>query len=296
MVIGVDIGGTKIYAGLVDALGRVRKRVKLPSAAKRGRAATLGNLTRAIEAVWVPGVRGIGVGFAGHVDHERGIVFQSPNFSRSFMRVPVRTFLARTFNVRVVVDNDAHCFALAEATVGAGKKYRSVVGITLGTGIGGGIVLDKTLYRGRNNSSGEVGHMTITSEGGCSCGQIGHFESLVSGGALTRLYRKETGRSLESAAIEELAQRPGTARELLQRMGRMFGVGLANIATVLNPDVIVVGGGFARVRALWGPAKTEFRRRVPFGALRGTPIVPAALGEDAAIVGAALLLDPIHKT
>lgn len=291
MIIGVDVGGTKIGAGLVNSSGRVLQKAKLPSRAKMGREATLANLQLAIKTVWRPGVRGIGVGFAGAIDHRRGVVVESPHFSRSFRSVPVRALLARSFGVPVAVDNDAHCFALAEALRGAGRKYRAVVGLTLGTGIGGGIVIDKKLFRGRNNSSGEIGHTTIASEGRCECGRVGHFESLVSGSALVRLYQKATGRLLGSTEIEALARSPGTARNILQQMGEMFGVGLANIAAALNPDIIVVGGGFAGVKALWGPARAEFRRVVHFSTLRDTPIVPAKLGEDASIIGATLLLN-----
>lgn len=296
LTVGVDVGGTKIHAGLVAENGRILKRIKVPTQAKNGKKTILANIERCVSAVWDKKVRGIGMGIAGIVDAEKGIYLQGPNFPISFRRIPLSAWLKKRFRVPTAIDNDVHCFTLAEAVFGSAKKFSSVVGVTLGTGIGGGIVLDKKLYRGRNNAAGELGHMTISSSDAvCGCGMIGHFEALASGSAMTRLYEKATGKRLTATEIEDAAKSGDSAAiTVFSEASAAIGVGMANIIQTLNPDVIVVGGGLSRAKALWRPMLAEAKRRVIYSSLRTTPILKTSLGDDANILGAALLSSKKH--
>src|SRR5512142_2137304 len=175
-IIGLDVGGTKIRAGVIARDGKILFSAKIPTETPRGKSVVLENIVKSVRAVWRNDVAAI-------VDHEKGIYRQGPNLPASFKNVPVAAILRRKFHVPVSVDNDVHCFTLAEAKFGAAKRFSTVVGLTLGTGIGGGIVMDGRLFRGRNNAAGEIGHMTVASSGParCGCGRTGHFEAYGSG-------------------------------------------------------------------------------------------------------------------
>ncbi len=293
LLIGVDVGGTKIQAGLLTDKGRILKKCRLLTEARRGKKAILANLEKCLKEIWSPSVRGIGVGFAGLVDNNKGVFLSGPNFPASFRLIPLAAWLKRKFGVPARIDNDVHCFTLGEAKFGAGKGFRSVVGMTLGTGIGGGWVIDGRLYRGRNNAAGEVGHMTVSQEtpAVCGCGRSGHLESLGAGPAQTSLYRRLTGKKLLPSEIEDLARSGETAaKEVMRISASWLGTGLANIIHVMNPDIIIIGGGISRNRLLWPTMLRTMRQNVIFPPLRSTPVVRAALGDDANILGAALLL------
>ncbi len=293
LLIGVDIGGTKIQAGLVTNKGKILKKSRLATEAKRGKKAILSNLKRCLQEIWSPDVKGIGVGIAGLVDHNKGVFLSGPNFSASFSDIPLAAWLKRAFGVSAKIDNDVHCFTLGEAYFGAGRGRRSVVGMTLGTGIGGGWVIDGNLYRGRNNAAGEIGHMTVSQETAavCGCGRSGHFEALGAGPAQTSLYRRITGKDLLPGEIEDRARSGETAaKEVMNIAASWLGTGLANIIHIMNPDIIIVGGGISRNRLLWPTMLRTMKQGVIYPALRSTPVVRAALGDDANILGAALLL------
>jgi glucokinase len=290
LTMGIDVGGTKIHAGLVRGR-KILKRTRIPTGVKDGSKAVLANIERAVKDLWVPGVKGIGLGMAGAVDAGKGVYRQGPNFPRSFRGVPIGALLKRKFGVPTRVDNDVHCFTLAEAVFGSGKGFSSVVGIAFGTGIGGGIALDGTLYRGRDNAAGEIGHMTIgASDAVCGCGRPGHFEALASGSAMGRLFEARTGRKVTAYDVERAFKAgDAQAREVFAAVAEAMGIGIANVIQLLNPDIIVIGGGIARVRPLWKPMLAEAKRGVIFPELRSTPIVRSALGDDANILGAAIL-------
>jgi len=294
LIIGVDAGGTKIRAGAVTKRGKILTSTKILTETARGRSIVLKNIVNSVRQVWSKDVRAIGVGIAGIVDHKKGIYRQGPNFPTAFKNVPLATLLRKTFKVPVTVDNDVHCFTLAEAKFGSAKRFSSVVGLTLGTGIGGGIVIDGRLYRGRNNAAGEIGHMTIGfgSDAVCGCGRKGHFEAFGSGSAMARLYKQRTGTTADPLAIEKAAlEGSAKAKETARLMSEAIADGLANIVHVLNPDIIVVGGGLAAADLIWKPAIAKVGSRIVYPALRDTPIVRASLGADTNILGAALITD-----
>ncbi len=290
--VGVDVGGTKIRAGLVSSSGKILVNVKIATEAKKGRAAVLKNIEKAVGGVWDDRAGAVGIGLAGMVDSAKGIYVQGPNLPKNFASVPLADLIRRRFKVKTRIDNDVHCFTLAEAKFGSGKGRSRVVGLTFGTGVGGGIVLDGEPYKGRNNAAGEIGHMVVDlgSDLVCGCGRKGHLEAYASGTAMSRIYEGRTGEKLDAIGVEAAAQRRDPdALATMDIMAGGLAAGLANIVHTLNPDIIVVGGGLANVPLLWRPAMRRLRSLVIFPALRDTPVVRASLGPDANVLGAALL-------
>lgn len=290
--IGLDVGGTKIAAGAVDGRGKVFKKITLPTEARRGKKIILKNILAAASKIWLPGVKAIGVAMAGQCDTRRGIFITGPNFPKNFKNLNIGKFLKENFRVPIYLDNDARAFTLAEVTFGAARGFKNVIGITLGTGIGGGIVIDGKILRGKNNTAGELGHMTL--DGGlphrCSCGRDGHFEALASGTALENFYKKLSGKSLTGSEIVARAKSGDKkAKQALAMLSHYLATGLANLAQLLNPDIIVIGGGLSQIPALWPPALREFKKRVIYKSLKKTKIMKANLGSDAGIIGATLL-------
>lgn len=291
MVIGIDVGGTKIRVGRI--IGRkIVASLKVPTDAKHGSAALMHLISTSVDKLWIPGIKAIGVGMAGLVDHEKGVFLEGPNLPKSFSNVPVAAQLKKRFKVPVKVDNDVHCFTLAEAEFGAGKGYSSVVGLTFGTGIGGSIAINGRILRGRNNGAGEFGHSTIAldSKHRCGCGRAGHFEAFASGTAMSSLYRSFGGKRVDAIEVERLAKAgDARAKRVFALMSSALAAGLANVIHTINPDIIVVGGGLSAVKTLWKPALKECRALVSYAAMRSTPIVRSPLSGDASVIGAALL-------
>ncbi|MFA6255232.1 MAG: ROK family protein [Patescibacteria group bacterium] len=288
--IGVDIGATKIAAGLI--LGdKIIKRAQQKTDAKKSKAQVLSNIVSAITEVYLPKVKGIGVGIAGAIDPQNGIVISSPNFNKSFKNVALENYLEKKFHKPVRLENDTHCFTLGETIYGQAKKYKQVIGLTLGTGVGGGIVLDKKIYHGKNGLAGELGHMTIKAGGlTCSCGQKGHLEIYASGTAMVKLYEQLTGQKKDAFFVEKkFLKKDKNAIKVWQTMSEALATGLANIINIFNPEIIILGGGLSRVNSLVNPAIELARKKVVYPKLNQTKIVISRLKSDAALLGAAAL-------
>ncbi len=288
--LGVDIGATKIAAGLI--LGdKIIKRAQRKTNAKKSRAQVLANIVSAVTEVHLPKVKGIGVGIAGAIDHQNGIVISSPNFNKSFKNVALKNYLQKKFRKPIKIENDAHCFTLGEAIYGKAKNYRQVIGLTLGTGVGGGIVINKKIYHGQDGLAGELGHMTIQAGGlTCSCGQKGHLEIYASGTAMIKLYQQLTGQKIDAFSIEKkFLRKEKNAVKVRQIMSEALANGLANIINIFNPEIIVLGGGLSRINSLINPAIKLARNRVVYPKLNQTKIVVSKLKSDAALLGATAL-------
>lgn len=297
LTIGVDIGGTKLRAGLVEGRKKICKTVEFASQASQGKEAILTAVERGIRGLWDERVSAIGVGIAGITDHAKGTFIAGPNFSESFRDVPMARLLQTKFRRPVALDNDVHCFTLAEATLGVGKGKRVVVGMTLGTGVGGGVAINGKILRGKNNAVGEFGHMVVSmGDETCSCGRRGHLEAYASGKAMQKLYTDRTGRTIEAIEVEKLAdQGDVVATEVVTLMGQNLAAGFANIIHVLNPDVIVVGGGLVRMSILLRSATTVVKEMLVLSKLAETPIIKSSLGGEAGILGASLLTEREKK-
>lgn len=301
--IGIDIGGTKARGALVDEEGRILLSVQRPTDPESGSDEVPQVIRELLETSSSP-VSAIGVAIAAWVEHPSGRIAFAPNLS--FTNADLERTIASGFGIPVLVENDANCAAWAEHRFGAGKGTMDMLMVTVGTGIGGGIVAGGRLYRGSRGFAGEFGHMPISLDGPrCACGNIGCLEAWASGSALGRLAR-ERAAGHEDSEVMRLAGGVAEnitgavvgaaadvldefALELLSELGVRLGVGLAGLAKAFDPEMIVVGGGVSEEgELLLSAARDELASR--FRDQVAPPIlVSAALGNDAGVVGAAHL-------
>lgn len=287
--LGVDIGATKIAAALISG-HKIIKKIKIPTQTKKNNTTILKNINSAIAQVYLPKVKGIGIGVAGQINQTKGVVVSSPNFSKNFKNINLQKSIQENFKRPVKVENDANCFTLGEAIYGAGKNYAYVIGLTLGTGIGGGIVINKKIYHGAGGLAGELGHVTIVQNGTrCSCGQKGHLEAYAAGRAMSKIHQQLTGQARHPLEIENQALTGNKkAQEVFKIMSQHLAEGLANIANIFDPDVIVIGGGLAKIKILIDPAIKLARKKVVYPQLAKVKIVPAKFNQSA-LLGPTLL-------
>jgi glucokinase len=298
----VDIGGTKTACAMGAAAGEVLARREHPTPVARGPEACLERIARELRAVLreapgeLPQPESIGVACGGPLDSRAGIIYSPPNLP-GWDGVPVKAFLEERFGLPTYVENDANAGALAEHRFGAGRGARNLVYLTLGTGIGGGIILSGRLYRGTTDDAGEIGHTTVLPDGPeCLCGKRGCLEALVAGPAigqraqrLAEAHPESPMRELARGGIGSItavhalqAARGGdrVAREVFRETGRYLGLGIANLIQVLNPQVVVLGTIAVHARdILLGPTRRAAREHTWPRAWKAVRIVPAKLGE-----------------
>ena len=306
LAIGIDIGGTKVAGGLVDLTGRILARARrlTPSRDALAVERTIVEVVEELRAGHQ--VVGIGIGAAGFVDADRSRVLFAPHLA--WRNEPLRDSIAGAVGLPVIVENDANAAAWAEWRFGAARGEPRLVCVTLGTGIGGGIVNDGVVQRGRWGMAGEFGHMVVVPDGRrCECGNRGCLEQYASGNVLGREARElaAAGSPVTIPLVERVggnldalvgpliteAARDGdpAAIELFEDVGRWLGIGLANLAAALDPGTFVIGGGVSAAgELLLRPARESFRRTLTGRGFRPEPrIVQAALGPEAGLVGAA---------
>ena len=298
LYLGIDIGGTKVAAGLVDAQGGIMFKTRVPMTANLDAARGFAAVTEAAEAVQNanPGIAfaGIGVTSPGPLDPRTGVVLNPPNLP-CWRNFPLGDEMSKHFGVPIHVDNDANAAALAETMWGAGRRHRCVFYATIGTGIGTGIVIDGRIWHGRTGAAAEGGHMTIDRNGpSCSCGKRGCIEAFASGGAIAARAQQV---SCEAVAEAWRAGDP-VAEDVLRETAGLLAIWLGNVIDLLEPDVIVVGGGVGELMSSW----FDFIRGVlPKWSVnqrcREIPLLLANYKEDAGIAGAAALcLNAPHCT
>ncbi|WP_229053569.1 ROK family glucokinase [Aeromicrobium sp. Leaf350] len=309
LAVGIDIGGTKIAAGVVDEDGRIlaRRRRSTPSTDAELVLTAIAELTEELRAEYP--VKAVGIGAAGFIDVSQSTVMFSPHLA--WRNEPLRDRVARRTRLPVLVDNDANTSAWAEWRFGAAQNVPDVVTVTLGTGIGGAIVIDGHPYRGAQGMAGEFGHQQVVPDGlPCECGNRGCWEQYASGRVLTRRAAAEVAagtpagaRLLELARLDDPASTEvdgthvtrlaaagdQTALEWIAEVGRWLGVGLANLSASIDPGLFVIGGGLSDAdEMLLGPARAAHADQLVGRGFRSEArIVRAHLGPDAGLVGAA---------
>jgi len=288
MIIGIDLGGTKIAGVLTTPSGKIIMDVQIPTEAQKGKKQVIANIKKAVRMLihsHKAKVSAIGIGAPGPILYEKGIVIEAPNLP-GWKKVHLKNILEKEFKLPIFVDNDANCAALAEARFGAGKSAKHFIYMTVSTGIGGGIIIDNKLYRGAIGSAGEFGHMKIAdSSPKCGCGNYGCLEALASGSAL----KKMTGMNAISV---ELAARQGEkkARQAIRELAHYLAIGIANLINAFNPEMVIIGGGLSNMRELIvSPVKKEFKKYALSLPAKSVRIVRAKLGTKAGVLGAAAL-------
>jgi glucokinase len=305
LAIGVDVGGTKIEGLLVDVeAGRIldRRLVETQADDEEAIADSIVAVARELLASR-EGVRALGVGSAGLVDHH-GVMRYAPNLA--WREFPLRERVGAAVGLPTLVENDANAAAWGEFRFGAGRGYRDMILVTVGTGIGGGIVIEGKLFRGAHGFAAEIGHIIVEPGGPrCGCGNLGCWEQVASGKAIGRLGREAAAKHPESPFLELAGGDPqkvtglevtkaamqgdGIAVQILAEVGRRLGEGIAGLVNVLDPEVVVVGGGAIEAGALLlRPARDAFVASVEGPKHRPeVPIIAAALANDAGAVGVA---------
>ncbi len=294
--IGVDLGGTNVRVAAVDSAGRMFDRKSIPAVFDSGPEIVIAEICAMVNNLssrWgTSGLRGVGIGVPGFIDIDAGVVVGAANLP-GFQGFPVRDQIQRILGTPIVLENDANAAALGEMWMGAGKNVKDLILITLGTGIGGGIVVDGKVLHGFLGMAGEIGHMTVFPDGNpCGCGNCGCLEKHASATAIAAMGRMmHFGSDVTAEAVHELALQ-GNSRALLvfESMGRALGIALANLINLFNFPLYLLSGGPLPAWDMFAPTMFQEIEKRSFTFLRtGTRIEKAVLGADAGLFGAAYL-------
>lgn len=302
-IIGIDIGGTKIAIGRADTKGNLEDSIRFPTNVSRGYKAIVEEIIEKTAKLFEnQRIKAIGIGCGGPLDSKRGRILSPPNLP-GWDDVPLVDDIKKVFNVPVYLENDANAAALGEFYFGAGKEVSNMVYMTLSTGIGGGIILNNKLIHGVRDSGGEVGHQTILPDGPvCNCGNRGCLEALSSGTGITKIFKEKlaSGRSsivtqwvkdpeeISAKVIADAAKAGDLlAKEVWDSAIYYLGIGIANIVTIVSPEMVVLGGSLTKYgESLFINVRKIVKERAKLVPVDDIKIVPAQLGDDVGILGA----------
>ena len=283
--IGIDLGGTKIEGICLDENNSIIQRKRIPTNQQNGYAHIVNSIALLVQDV-SQGIDNYVVGICtpGAISKKTGLIKNSN--TQCLIGMPLKEDLEKLLNRKIKMENDANCFAMAEAKLGSGIGYSVVFGVIMGTGVGGGIVIDGKIHQGRTNIAGEWGHHTLHQNGNsCYCGRLGCVETYISGPSLEKRWAELAGKT---QSLPEIIKSSGNNKEWKQEFLDNFGRGLANVIDILDPDVIVLGGGLSNIDFLYTEGKQSVYNNV-FSDLVNTPILKNKLGDSAGVFGAALL-------
>ena len=310
--VGVDVGGTNVKIALVTDEGKIVYSNTVPTRAEMGYEYTISNIKQAIYDLMKEtkttnnDIGAIGFGFPGQIDCENGVVRLLPNIP-GWVNVPIAQMMQDEFNIPTRVDNDVRCAALGELKFGAGKGCQNLVCITVGTGIGSGLIINGKLVRGASNAAGEIGHIKLTIKDGprCGCGDTGCLEAYASGPSIVAMaenyilggkstkFRELANPDISPYIVAEAAkQGDNVALRIFKIMGEYIGIGLSSVVNLLNPEKIIIGGGVADAGdILLQPIKDTIKNRAMKISADAVEVVPAQLGNTAGVIGASLLYE-----
>ncbi|MCH8859647.1 MAG: ROK family protein [Thaumarchaeota archaeon] len=287
--IGIDLGGTKIEGIFLDDKFNVIERTRIPTQQEKGYNSIINSIVSLVNSLKKnPGdTVSIGVSAPGAISKKTGLIKNSN--TRCLIGMPLKEDLEQALKQKIALDNDANCFTIAEATLGAAKEYNVVFGVIIGTGVGGGIVINGNLHRGRTNIAGEWGHHTLRIDGNkCYCGKLGCVETYISGPALEKRWTSITGITEALPLIIQNIDNTKSGLKWKKEFLENFAIGLANVIDILDPDVIVLGGGVSNIPFLYDEGRDYVYDKV-FSDLVETPILKNQLGDSAGVFGASLL-------
>ncbi|GAA1713608.1 ROK family protein [Nonomuraea bangladeshensis] len=294
LVVGLDIGGTKTAAGLVDPSGELLETATRPTPGAEGREAILTTAAGLVRSLLRDGVTTVGVGSAGVIDPVRGVVVSATSALAGWAGTDLRGELSRGLGLPVAVDNDVHAHALGELWRGAAAGRADVLLVAVGTGVGASLVLGGRVRHGAHAVAGHAGHVPVAAAAGlpCPCGGQGHVEAVASGPALLGAYRRRAGTETPGGLAEVArlaAAGDPVAAEVLATGATALGQAIGGLMNVLDPEIVIVGGGVAGCgEPWWGPLRAAVAAET-LPALRDVPVRPAALSATAALLGAARL-------
>jgi glucokinase len=309
--IGIDVGGTNVKIALVED-GKIIYSNTVPTYANMGYEYTINNIKETIKTLMKEtnttskDIEGIGFDFPGQVDYKTGVVKLAPNIP-GWVNVPIAKMIEDEFHIPTRIDNDVRCAALGELKYGAGKGCENFVCITVGTGIGSGLVINGQLVRGAANAAGEIGHIKLQINGGpiCGCGDTGCLEAFASGPSIVAManeylkggksakFRELAGDGEITPYIVAKAAEAGdpVAKRIFEIIGEYVGMGLVSVINLLNPEKVIIGGGVAESgELLLEPIRRTIQARAMVVARNSVEIVPAQLGNSAGVIGASMLV------
>lgn len=311
-IIGIDLGGTYIKGALLNTAGHIIHKSQIPTEAHEGYQKVISRILQIISNLTAQGAMkpeellGIGIGVPGQIAFSQGKVVFAPNLG--WQDIYIRDIIAEATGVPVYLDNDGNVAALGEMWCGAGKGYSDIIAVTIGTGIGGGIIIDGRVVRGVSGSAGEIGHMIMLENGPlCNCGQRGCLEALCAAGAMVRQAKeaieadKPTSLSADKLEVKDIfiAAEKGDhiANEIIDRSAYYLGIAIANTINLLNPEIVIIGGGVANAGdRLINPIRERAMASTLKEASAAVKILPAQLGNDAGSVGAGALVNLYSAT
>ncbi len=310
--VGIDLGGTNIAAGIVDENGKIVKKGSVPTGRERSAEAIIADMAALVEKLLnelnlkESDIHSIGIGSPGSLDREKGVIIYANNLN--FRHVPVRELIQRKFNLPVYVENDANCAAIAESVAGAAKDASDSIVITIGTGIGGGIIVGRKLYTGFNGAGAELGHMVVQIGGeACTCGRKGCWEAYSSATALIEMTKKAAKAHPDSkivslvggdlskvdakTAFDAARLEDETGKAVIDNYLDILAEALANMINIFQPQVLAIGGGVSKEgENLLGPLRRKMEGLTYCAdGVPQTSLVAAKMGNDAGIIGAAFI-------
>lgn len=310
IAIGVDLGGTNLRAALVNTEGEIITRATCPTDAQKGPEWVIKNIIELVNTLLgertneTEKIEGIGIGAPGPLNPVTGIVIKAPNLP-GWENVHLRDKVAEAVQIPVRIENDANVAAYGEYWKGAGQNSKVMICLTLGTGVGGGVIIDGKIFRGSRFLGAELGHTTIKYDGlRCSCGSIGCLEAYVSATGivartkmaissgtktiLTDMINNDMSKLTAELVYRAAISKDTLAQNIMEETGWLLGIGISSLANIFNPDVVVIGGGVSKAGdMILAPAREVVRKRAMPGIAEQVQILPAVLGEDAGCIGAA---------
>jgi glucokinase len=296
--IGIDLGGTNLRIALLDTKYRIISKFFLGTKEFKKKKDLMGAIEFCVHKIIKNNkirksrILGVGLGVPGPTDAGKGRVHFFPNIP-GWKEVWLKRILERKLGLPVFLDNDAKAMALAEHKIGSARGYENVLCLTLGTGVGGGIIIENKLYRGASNAAGEIGHIPINEKGpGCCCGGIACLESYIGSNRILFAAKQKFSREISLEQLSELAKKQDKrALDIWTQVGERLGIALAGIINILNLDAIIIGGGVSGAgKILFAKVRETLRRRAMSVQSKHVKVLKARLGSDAGLIGAAMLV------
>ncbi len=288
--IGIDLGGTKVEAIVLDNKNNILMRERVFTEGEKGPDHVINQIfslyTKSLKSI-KNNSHTIGIGTPGSISKSSNLLKNSNILSLNGL--PFKKLIEEKIQNNIIIENDANCFALAEALMGAGKGYSCVFGVIMGTGVGGGIVINKKIWQGPQNIAGEWGHTVIDPQGPrCFCGAKGCIGCFISGAGLEKKIYIETGKKISAQNFFKLKVINSQFKEIKQDFFERYGQALANLINILDPNIVILGGGLSNINNLYTKGTQEVYKRI-FTDTPSTPIVKNKLGDSAGVIGAAFL-------
>ena len=306
----IDLGGTKIYTVLADSSGKILAQVRLDTLGQSGPDIVMGQIIQSVQDVYAQAktdgtIKAVGVCAAGFFDWKKRVLIQSPNIP-GWVNIPLEERLSCILGVPVIAENDANAAALGEARLGAGQGCHNLIFVTVSTGVGAGLILNNQIYRGTGGFAGEIGHMVVKPDGPlCGCGRYGCLETMASGTAIARMANEAVERGVDTLltqtefitseqVFEAARKRDKLAQQVVKEAIHYLGIGLVNTINLLNPEVVVIGGGVSEAgESLLLPLQTIIANHA-IPAAANVVLKKATLGIEAGVIGMLCLLREQH--